>query len=131
MSNEDTEVKTEEAVVDAVADAVVEVEEIPVAEHPDGNPIEVHIFTNDHKNPMLPQLFNFVYNAAFKNKLGVMHALNKETKKVHTLLIGVDYTPDGELVCLPMAKLLTAEEQELYFAPDGVGGFIGYEPESE
>lgn len=105
--------------------------EIEPAEHPDGGELEEFIYTNDPNNPMLPRLFHFLYDTVFKNKLGVMHALNKETMKVSTLIVGVETAEDGTIMCLPMAKLLTAEEQELFCAPNGMGGFVGYEPEPE
>lgn len=114
-----------------VIDTVPTLEEIPEAVHPDGEPLMEYVYTNDHKNPMLPQLFHFLYQATFDNKVGVMHALNRETKKVHTLIVGVETLPDGQIMCVPVAKLLTAEEQNLYCAPDGVGGYVGYEPEVE
>lgn len=131
MSNEDKEVATT-AVVTDINDVVETVEgEFPVAEHPDGMEMQEYIYTNDPANPMIGRLFHFIYDAAFKNKLGVMHALNPETKKVHTLLVGVEQDGEGNIMCLPLAKILTAEEQDMYCAPDGVGGYVGYTPETE
>lgn len=102
-------------------------EELVAAEHPDGKELSELIFTNDVKNPGLPRLFHFIYDAVFNNKVGVMHALNAETKMVETLIVGVDYDEEGNLMCLPIAKVLTDEQQGFYHAPDGYGNWIGYE----
>lgn len=100
-------------------------EELQAAQHPDGKDLYEYIYTNDHANPMLPRLFHFLYDAVFNNKVGVMHAYNKATKQVQTLIIGVELDENGNPMCLPLAKILTAEEQENYLAPNGFGGFIG------
>lgn len=121
------EVKTPEDVKES--NVVQLFEDLKPAEHPDGLELTEYVYTNDLQNPMLPRMFHFLYDATFKNKIGVMHALNKETKKVHTIIVGVEITEDGMVACMPIAKVLTAEEQDQYCAPDGMGGFVGYEPE--
>lgn len=118
--NDDTEdTKKEESNV------VQMFEDMQTAEHPDGGELYEHIYTNDLKNPMLPRLFHFLYDAVFNNKVGVMHAYNKKTEQVQTLIVGVEEGEDGGIICLPIAKILTAEEQDNYCAPDGRGNFIG------
>lgn len=102
--------------------------EVPEAEHPEGIEIQEWIFSNDKANPALPQLFQLLYTSAFKNKLGVMHSKRKDSDVVHTLIVGVELVPHGrgeaEVVCWPIAKLLTEEEQQEYMTPDGEGNWF-------
>lgn len=102
--------------------------EIPEAEHPEGLELQEWVFTNDKTNPALPGLFRMLHESAYKNKLGVMHAKLKGEDKVHTLIVGVELVPHGrgeaEVVCWPIAKLLTEAEQEEYMTPDGNGNFF-------
>lgn len=100
-------------------------EELKPAEHPDGGDLYEYIYTNDPHNPMLPKLFHFIYDAVFNNKVGVMHALHGPSNQVHTLIVGVEFDADGNVMCLPIAKVLTSEEQDNYHAPDGLGNFLG------
>jgi hypothetical protein len=84
--------------------------------------MEEWVFTNDKTNPMVRQLFHLLYTSVFKNKLGVMHAKLKDKDEVHTLIVGVEYTPEG-LVTWPIAKILTEDQQLEYLAPDGNGNY--------
>ncbi len=84
--------------------------------------MEEWVFTNDKSNPMIRQLFHLFYNSVFKNKLGLMHALHEPTKEVHTILVGVEITPEG-VVTWPIAKILTEDQQGQYKAPDGEGNY--------
>lgn len=97
--------------------------EVQEAEHPDGKEMIEWVFTNEKENPHIRQLFHLLMNSAFFNKFGLMHAKLKGTDKVQTLIVGVEVTPDGT-VTWPIAKILTEEEQSLYEAPDGNGGYI-------
>ena len=99
-------------------------EDIEFAEHPDGSPLFEHVYTNDPRNPMLPRLFHFLHDAMYKNKVGIMHAYNSKSKQVHTLIVGVEVR-DDQVYTMPIAKILTAEEQENYHAPDGQGNWLG------
>lgn len=100
---------------------------IPPAEHPAGVEMYEYAFTNDKTNPMFLKLFHMLSNAAFANKLGVMHAKNIETGVIQTLIVGVEHTEDG-ITTWPLAKILTEDEQGLYLAPDGEGGYLGEDP---
>jgi hypothetical protein len=51
-----------------------------------------------------------------------MHAKLKDKDEVHTLIVGVEYTPEG-VVTWPIAKILTEDQQSEYLAPDGNGGY--------
>jgi hypothetical protein len=96
--------------------------EVTEAEHPTGTEMEEWVFTNDKTNPMVRQLFHLLYQSAFSNKLGVMHAKLKDKDEVHTLIVGVEYTPEG-VVTWPIAKILTEDQQSEYLAPDGNGNY--------
>jgi hypothetical protein len=109
--NDDTQL-----VVDAALGEVVE------ANAPEGMEMEEWVFTNDKTNPMVRQLFHLLYESAFKNKLGVMHAKLKDKDEVHTLIVGVEYTDEG-VITWPIAKILTEEQQSEYLAPDGNGNY--------
>lgn len=101
------------------------------AELPEGIELTEWVFTNDPKNPMPRQMFHILTEAAFKNRIGIMHALHEPSGQVHTVICGIEIGPDGP-VAWPMAKILVEDEQAAYRAPDGKGGFVGYEPsESE
>lgn len=95
---------------------------VPEVESPDGGKLIEHIYTNDKTNPAPSMVFRMFHQAAFKNKLGVMHALDKETGKVATLLVGMEYTKEGTQMW-PLAKILTEGEYDRYLAPDGDGGY--------
>ena len=95
---------------------------VPEAESPDGNALVEHIYTNDKKNPAPIQLFRMFHQAAFKNKLGIMHALDKESGKIATLIVGMEFTDEGTAMW-PLAKVLSEEEYGRYLAPDGTGGY--------
>ena len=88
----------------------------------DGIVMDEYTFTNDKTNKAIRHLFHMFYQSVFKNKLGVMHARNKVDGKVHTILVGVELTPDGTLTW-PIAKVLTEAEQGQYEAPDGNGNY--------
>ena len=92
------------------------------ASSPDGTEMEEWVFTNDKTNPMVRQLFHLLYESAFKNKLGVMHAKLKDKDEVHTLIVGVEYTDEG-VITWPIAKILTEAQQTEYLAPDGNGNY--------
>ena len=97
------------------------------AEHPEGIEMEEWTFTNDKTNPAIRQMFHLLHQSTFKNKLGIMHAKLKEKDEVHTLIVGVEVTDDGQVFTFPIAKVLTEAEQNNYLAPDGKGGFLGGE----
>lgn len=97
--------------------------EVQEAKHPDGKEMTEWVFTNDKTNPHIRQLFHLLMNSAFFNKFGLMHALVKDTNEVHTIIVGVEETPEG-VATWPIAKILTEEEQGQYQAPDGHGSYI-------
>lgn len=80
------------------------------------------MFTNDTTNPAIRNLFHIFYQSVFVNKLGIMTALHKPTDTVHTLLVGVEATDEGQITW-PLAKILTEEEQVQYLAPNGLGAY--------
>lgn len=98
------------------------IQEAEVPENMENSMVE-WTFSNDKENPAIRQLFHLLYNGVFKNKVGVMHALNKETDVVETLIVGIDVT-DGNVAAWPIAKLLTEEEQGKYLSPDGNGSYV-------
>lgn len=98
--------------------------EAPEAEHPQGIEIQEYVFTNDKTNPAPRRLFHMFYETVYKNKLGVMHALHKDSHKISTLLVGVDYDAEGNVICWPIARLLTEEEQGQFMTPDGNGNYV-------
>lgn len=97
--------------------------EIELAEHPAGIEMTEWAFSNDKTNQHIQHLFHMLYNATFRNKIGVMHALHAETNEVHTLIVGVEATDEG-IITWPLARVLTEEEQGKYKAPTGQGDFI-------
>lgn len=97
---------------------------LPETQDLDGNYMDEFTFTNDRQNPMLTQLFRMLYTSVFKNKIGLMHAKVKGKDEVHTVIVGVELTPEG-ILTWPLAKILTEEEQDLYMAPDGEGNYVG------
>lgn len=94
------------------------------AEHPDGIELQEYVFTNDKSNPSPRHLFHLLHESAFKNKLGVMHALHKDSHKISTVIVGVDKDAEGNTICWPIARLLTEDEQGQYMTPDGQGGYV-------
>jgi hypothetical protein len=97
---------------------------LPETQDEDGNYMDEFTFTNDKNNPMLTQLFRMFYTSVFKNKLGLMHAKVRGKDEVHTVIVGVEITPEG-ILTWPLAKILTEEEQDMYMAPDGEGNYVG------
>lgn len=81
------------------------------------------VFTNDKSDQMIRQMFHMLYQMTYDNSLGLMHALNTETEKVETLIVGVNRTEDG-YACFPIAKVLTDSEQGKYKSPDGAGNYV-------
>lgn len=100
--------------------------EVVEATHPAGLPMAEWVFTNDKTNPHIRQQFHMFMDATFANMIGLMHAKNSKTDEVHTLLVGVENSEEG-VVTYPLARILLPEEQNLYLAPDGNGGYIGDE----
>ena len=105
-----------------ITEAVLSQLEVKEAEHPTGLEMTEWAFTNDLTNPAIRNLFHMLHQAAFVNKLGVMHALHKPTGTVQSLIVGVEVTDNGVLTW-PLAKILTETEQTEYLAPDGNGNF--------
>ena len=99
-------------------------EELPPVEDGQGLEMEEWVFTNDKTNPAIRQLYRMIHYSIFENKIGLMHCKVRGEDKVHTVIVGVENTPDG-LVTWPLAKILTEEEQNEYLAPDGEGNYIG------
>lgn len=97
--------------------------EIDEMETPDGSEMAEWVFTNDRTNMATRQLFHMLYQSVFTNKLGVMHAKKTDSELIETLIVGIELTPDG-VATWPIAKLLTEEEQGMYKAPDGNGGWV-------
>lgn len=114
----------EEADLEVLAEAASG--EVHVSEHPAGIPMVEWVFTNDKTNPHVRQQFHLYMSATFQNSIGLMHAKNKDTDEIHTLIVGVENGDDG-IVTYPLARILLPEEQNLYLAPDGEGGYIGGE----
>lgn len=124
-NTKNTEVSQEENVERTELDEALELasQEVVEAQHPDGKEMVEWVFTNDKTNPHIRQLFHLFMNSAFVNKVGLMHAKVKDENEIHTIIVGVEQTPDG-LATWPIAKVLTEEEQARYQAPDGEGNFI-------
>lgn len=97
--------------------------EVSTCVHPDGLEMDEWVFVNEKENLAPRQLFHMLYESVFKNKLGVMNALNTTDGKVYTLIVGVEQTKDG-VVTWPLAKLLTEQEQDQYKAPTGDGNYL-------
>lgn len=97
--------------------------EVTEAQHPEGIEMTEWVFVNDKTNPAPRQIFHMFYDGAFKNKLGIMHAKLKDSDQVHTVIVGVEVNEQGAF-CFPLAKILTAEEQANYLAPDGHGNWV-------
>lgn len=118
MDDQENKDVTESNVVPLFPDALPEQQDL------DGNYVDEFTFTNDKRNPMLTQLFRMFYTSVYKNKIGLMHAKVKGKDEVHTILVGVEITPEG-IITWPLAKILTEEEQDVYMAPDGEGNYVG------
>lgn len=99
--------------------------EFPKVEHPEAREVVEWLFTNDKTNPAIVNIFRIFHQVSYMNSLGVMHAKDKETGEISTLLVGVDVQPDGQINTWPLAKVLTPQEQSNYLSPDGDGGWIG------
>lgn len=83
--------------------------------------VVLHVLANDTP-PMAEELLKTLYNATFKNQIGLMYAKNSETDKVEGILVGLQV--DGEnFHCFPLAKMLTQDEAAVYLAPDRNGGW--------
>lgn len=96
--------------------------ELPEMGTPEVELVE-YIFTNDKTNPFAKQILHLVYDAAFKNLIGVMQAKHKPTNMIHTLLVGLERSEDGGVNTYPLARILSQEEQSEYLAPDGHGNY--------
>ena len=94
------------------------------AEHPTGMEMHEWVFTNDKQNPLIRHLYHMIYRATFANKIGLMHAKNKVTGEIETLLVGVDLVGDGQIATWPLAKVLSESEQDNYAAPRGDGTYV-------
>lgn len=99
-------------------------DEMPPIQDQNGVEMQEWVWTNDPRNPMLRQLVRMLYYSVFENKIGLMHAKVKGEDMIHTLIVGVEETPEG-IATWPIAKILTEDEQNKYLAPDGEGNYIG------
>lgn len=81
--------------------------------------INLWVFTNDKENPFPLQFLQMLYQGAYDNTLGFMHALNSETNKIDSLIVGLDKNNNA----YPLMRLLSPEEAMNYLAPDGEGAF--------
>lgn len=98
--------------------------EVAPVTNPEGLELDEWIFTNDKTNPGIRQLFRMFHQSVFDNRVGLMHARLKGSDKVVTLLVLIEVLPDNQIITWPLAKVLTEEEQNMYAAPDGNGGFV-------
>lgn len=114
---------------DNTIDTEINVNDVPVipevveAEHPAGIEMSEWVFTNDKTNKAIRDLFHVLYNGAFANKLGLMHALHEESGEVHTVIVGIEQSEEG-IKMFPLAKVLGNEELQAYKAPDGNGNYF-------
>lgn len=100
------------------------------AQPPEGVEMVEWIYSNDKsdKNP-IRQLFHLFYDGVFKNRIGLMHCLNTETKEIDTVIVGIQTTDKG-VGTWPLARVLTEDEQGKYLAPDGHGSYLGLQENS-
>lgn len=87
------------------------------------NKFNLHVFTNDKGNPFPFTQLELFYQCVQASKVGLMHAKNRETGVIETLLVGVEQGPDG-IIGYPLAKILDESDLNLYLPPDGMGGYL-------
>lgn len=88
--------------------------------------VNLYVFSNDTKDEGTVQLLQMFYRGAFTNSVGIMRALNTETDKVESILVGLE-VENGETKLLPLAKILEPTDVPNYLSPNGKGGWFGRE----
>ena len=83
------------------------------------------VFTNDKTNTFPQNILHLFYTLVQEKYVGIMHAKHEPSGDIHTVLVGLEYDEAGGVSLMPMAKILSQQEQEEYLAPDGNGGYIG------
>lgn len=73
----------------------------------------------------LQALLRMFYSGAYDNKIGIMHALNIDTKTEEIVLVGIEKVEGAADNVFPIAKILKAEDIAAYRSPDGEGGYHG------
>lgn len=90
---------------------------------PEATKFDLHVFTNDQSNPFAIKQLEMFYRCVLASKVGIMHAKNKETGAIETLLVGVENSPSG-IISYPLAKILDEGDLNTYLPPDGQGGYL-------
>lgn len=88
--------------------------------------VNLFVFSNETEDNGTVQLLQMFYRGAFANSVGIMRALNTETNKVESVLIGVEIV-GGKSEFYPLARVLEPDEATKYLAPNGKGGWFGRE----
>lgn len=82
------------------------------------------VFTNTPHDEAAYQVLQLFYKGAVENSVGMMRALNNATGDEELILVGLQARADGGIDSFPLAKVLTKDEVENYFSPDGRGGWF-------
>lgn len=85
--------------------------------------VSLYVFTNDPKEEGTMALLQMFYQGAFDNTVGIMRALNTDTGKVESILVGL-VSEDGVTSTYPLAKVLDPQDAQKYLSPDGNGGYF-------
>jgi hypothetical protein len=89
----------------------------------------LHVMSNDPTSQKY-DLLEMLLSGMYKNQIGYMDAMHKETGAIERLLVGLEPTPAGTFAAYPLARLLEPEEVSNYLAPDGQGGWDGRDSET-
>lgn len=93
--------------------------------------VVLYTFSNRSPAPELDQILYVFYTGVWNNKLGIMQAMNAETGQEELLLVGVEPVEGEEPNIYPLCTMLKAEDVVKYHAPDGKGGWKGYDSPSD
>lgn len=108
--------------MDITSEDLVAAAEATTKEEP-RNKFHLHVFTNDQGNPFPFTQLDLFYQCVQASKVGLMHAKNRETGVIESLLVGVEQGPNG-IISYPLAKILDENDLNLYLPPDGMGGYL-------
>lgn len=85
--------------------------------------IVLSYFTNNPEDESAVQLLQLFYKGAMENSIGIMRALRADNGEEDLILVGIE-NKDGAILTYPLARVLTPDDANNYYSPDGKGGWF-------
>ena len=85
--------------------------------------ILLSVFSNNPMDEAAYQTLQLFYKGAVENSVGIMRALDGVTGETALILVGIEKDHSG-IKTYPLARVLTPDDANNYFSPDGTGGWF-------